>query len=81
MKKRTPLQQGVRRKKKDEEKQSVISGVDSITQDQQQANSYGVSNPVSVGNTEHDMRKQQKQPSIHRVCAGSSFVRLKVGNR
>ena len=27
------------------------------------------------------MRKQQKQPSIHRVCAGSSFVRLKVGNR
>ena len=55
--------------------------MDSIIQDQQHPNSFGVSNPVSVGNAESDMHKQKEQPSIHRVCAGSSFIRLKVGNR
>ena len=27
------------------------------------------------------MHKQQEQPSIHRVCSGSFFIHLKVGNR
>lgn len=52
---------------KKEEKQSVISAVDSIIQDQQHANSYDVSNAVSVGNAESDMHKQNEQPSKHCV--------------
>lgn len=68
---------------KEEEKQSVISGVDSIqsVQEQQHAKSDGVSNPISVGNAERVMLKKKEQPSVHRVCAGSSFIHLKVGDR